>query len=124
MSRLLPVVERCIERLREKNSHECSECIYGKGMFPFYVYEQSIRDLEHVLYDEDLLDKSYLEHCEELENKPIELYTQQEVLSRLTFVYRGERFCDGHIECWIESGGFLRLLERYMELEGSANELL
>lgn len=124
MSRLLIALERCIELLCEKNNHECSECIHGKGMFPFYVYEQPIRDLERVLYDEDLLDKNYSKHCKELEDKPIELYTQQEVLSRLTFIYRGERFCDGHIEYWIESGGFLRLLERYMEMEGSANELL
>lgn len=67
----------------------------------------------------DLLepDYDYLAHHEKIGNKPIEELNRREIATMLTFIMRGERFCDGHIANYVESGDLLKLLLRLREIE-------
>ena len=42
-----------------------------------------------------------------------------EIKSMLTFIMRGERFCDGHIEAMIDAGHVLRILRRLAVVRGA-----
>lgn len=75
-------------------------------------------------YDEEVfwaldmlrLDRNYASNHEKLTGKPIEEMNRREIATMLTFIVRGERFCDGHIASYIESGELLRLMLRLREL--------
>lgn len=61
-------------------------------------------------------DKKYMSHYKKLVNKPIEEMNKKEIATMLTYISRGERFCDGHIAKYVESGELLRLMLRLREL--------
>ena len=50
------------------------------------------------MYDLDLTDKNYFENMEKIKGKPVPELTRDEILTRMTFLIRAERFCDGTIE--------------------------
>ena len=63
-------------------------------------------------------DKEYSSHYKKLKGKPIEKMNRREIATMLTFISRGERFCDGHIASYVESGELLKLMLRLKELNG------
>ncbi len=63
------------------------------------------------------LDTNYLENHEKIEGKPYEEMTKDEIATMMTFLRRGERFCDAFILGYVENGDLLKLLLRLRELE-------
>ena len=62
-------------------------------------------------------DLKYLSNYEKLKGKPISEMKRKEIGTMLTFIARGERFCDGHIMGFVESGQLLELMKRLKEIE-------
>lgn len=79
---------------------------------PYPVYDKEVYQALGMLS----VDHNYAKHYEKLERKPIEEMNCKEIATVLTFIVRGERFCDGHIAGYVESGDLLRLMLRLREL--------
>lgn len=63
-------------------------------------------------------DMNYSANYEKIGDKEISQMNRKEIATMLTFIQRGERFCDGHIACYVEDGTLLKLMERLREIEG------
>lgn len=61
-------------------------------------------------------DYNYLSHHEAMNDMPIDKMDIDNIKTMLTFINRGERFCDGHIASFVENGYLLKLLLRLSEL--------
>lgn len=80
---------------------------------PYPRYDQRITDL--LLMTKQ--DKDYSLHYEEIKNKPLSELDLNQIATMFTFIARGERFSDGHIAGFVESGKLLILAERFRELK-------
>ncbi len=65
------------------------------------------------------LDTEYAEHAAPFleEKKSVSELSRRELGAVLSFIQRGERFCDGHIASYVENGVLLALMLRLAELE-------
>jgi len=88
----------------------------GTIQLPYPVYSEEVHRWIQALYDLDLTDKNYLENAELLKGKPIETLTRDEILTRMTFLVRAERFCDGTIEAALRDGTLEALSTRLQEI--------
>ncbi|MCQ2518259.1 MAG: DUF6508 domain-containing protein [Lachnospiraceae bacterium] len=79
---------------------------------PYPVYSAEIYKALDLL-EEDI---NYLSNHRKIENKSINDMSKKEIATMLTFISRGERFCDGHIAGFVESGDLLKLMLRLKEL--------
>lgn len=74
---------------------------------------------------EGCIDSEYLKHiagqdiAEVLKN--VETMSVKEVCTWLTWILRGERFCDGLFESCIENGSLQALLKRGVKIENLSN---
>ena len=68
------------------------------------------------IYDNNKIDKNYMENMNKIENKQINEFTYEEVLTNLTFIDRRDRFCSGGLYSDVKSGLVLNLLLRLKEL--------
>ena len=110
---LLPVFET--KAFKPVDSWAGGESSPGVLTFPYPIYgdeaENFIRLASHEFWiDYDYVPKTVGEWFE----KPdfIEQASIADIKSMLTFIIRGERFCDGHIEGMIEAGHVLAVLHR------------
>lgn len=79
------------------------------------VYRQEVDSFKEVLYTDKWSDSQYEPH--EVESlissiQGIEQARLAQIRSILTYIHRGERFCDGHVAVMIENGTVKRVLER------------
>ena len=88
----------------------------GTLQFPFPIYSKSVCDWIDALYKLYLTDRDYFDHFEKIKDKPIEELTRDEILTRMTFLVRGERFCDGTIEKALNDGTLEALSVRLHEI--------
>lgn len=70
----------------------------------------------YILLENYMLSCMDLSNHEKIANKPIGEMNKKEIATMLTFISRGERFCDGHIASFVESGDLLKLMIRLKEL--------
>ncbi|MCQ2580100.1 MAG: DUF6508 domain-containing protein [Treponemataceae bacterium] len=96
-------LDSVIEYLQNNSKVECN---------PYPNYEAEIYKALDMLKT----DRKYLSHHAKLGRKPIEEMNKKEIATMLTFISRGERFCDGHIASYVESGTLLRLMLRLREI--------
>ena len=78
---------------------------------PFPKYDKEVIDWIETFHNLKLLDHNYVENFNYLKDKNIEELDFYEILSYLTYVIRGERFCDGLIASNLENGN-IELLEK------------
>lgn len=78
---------------------------------PFPKYDKEVIDWIQAFHNLKLLDHSYVENFNYLKDKNIEELDFYEILSYLTYIIRGERFCDGLIASNLENGN-IELLEK------------
>ena len=100
-------LDEIIEYLTHNTTVECNP-------YPIYApeVERSLGLLEQDFY--------YQAHYDKLQRKPIEEMNLDEIATMLTFISRGERFCDGHIASYVESGDLLKLMVRLRGLCGGS----
>lgn len=75
------------------------------------LYDQEVTNWIKEFYRLKLSDFNYLYNYEIYKNKEIEELTLEETLSYITFILRGERFCDGHIASFLENGVLEKLCD-------------
>ena len=83
----------------------------GSFTMPFPKYDKTIYDWIEAFYNLKLLDHNHLENFDYIKDKNIEDLNFDEILSYLTHIIRGERFCDGMIATNLENGT-IELLEK------------
>ena len=88
----------------------------GTSQLPFPIYSQAVTDWIQAMYDLDLTDKNYFENMEKSKGKPVAELTRDEILTRMTFLIRAERFCDGTIEEALNDGTLEALSVRLHEI--------
>lgn len=75
----------------------------------FPLYGEEIHNWIREFHNLKLLDLNYLNNYRIYKYKKIEELSLEETLSYLTFIIRGERFCDGHIASHLEDGTIEKL---------------
>ena len=75
----------------------------------FPLYSEEIHNWMREFHNLKLLDLNYLNNYRIYKYKKIEELSLEETLSYLTFIIRGERFCDGHIASHLEDGTIEKL---------------
>ena len=88
----------------------------GTLQFPYPIYSEEVSQWIQALYDLDLTDKNYFENMEKIKGKPVPELTRDEILTRMTFLIRAERFCDGTIEDALNDGTLEALSTRLHEI--------
>jgi len=73
------------------------------------LYDKEVENWIHEFYRLKLSDFNYLENYEIYKHKELEELSLEETLSYITFIIRGERFCDGHIASALEDGTIEKL---------------
>ncbi len=98
--------------------------------FPFVNYSECVRKLEHAIYkfDEnnpemglnhygDILEKNGIEWgTRSMEQADVSKLDASAIMALLLGAVRAERFCDGALLSFLESGAVLRWLERLKEI--------
>lgn len=75
----------------------------------FPLYSEEVRNWIREFHNLKLVDLNYLDNCRIYKYKKVEELSLEETLSYLTFVIRGEKFCDGHIASYLEDGTIEKL---------------
>ena len=70
----------------------------------FFLYDEEVNNWINEFYRLKLQDYNYLDNARIYRHKKIEELSLEETLSYLTFIIRGEKFCDGHIAAHLEDG--------------------
>lgn len=68
------------------------------------LYDKEVENWIEEFYRLKLTDFNYIENFEIYKYKEIKKLSLEEALSYITFIIRGERFCDGHIASALENG--------------------
>ena len=90
-----------------KSTVTIEESMPGKQLSEFIDY----------LYYKDLMDKEYIKNYKEIEDKKIEELTYNEVLTKITWGIRADRFNSGLLYALVKDGTMLNLLERIEKLK-------
>ena len=79
---------------------------------PYFIYDKDVLEFIDDFYRLGIIDYSYNEHLEAIENKSMEELTESELITRLTFMIRGDRFSEGFLNSALKNGTVQRILER------------
>ena len=90
-----------------------------KCYFRAPVYNQDINNLIKEMYENDLMDLNYIENYKLIADKDIDTLQENEILTFLTYIIRGERFSEGLIAIFTENGTIEKLTTRYNQLKGN-----
>ena len=95
-----------------KRAEEYLNTDFQIGQWPLTYYDQRIMDALYSLEP----DYKYVKNYPLIKDVPIEEMTLDQIATMYTFIYRGERFCDGHIYGYMENGILRKLILRHLEL--------
>lgn len=87
----------------------------GSIQMPYPVYSSKVEEFVEAIGKESFLDHDYLKNKPESMLRDSSLIANaslSQIKSILTYIVRGERFCDGHWESMIKSGEVKLVLER------------
>lgn len=116
----LKILQETIDDL--KNNPKACELIGGEtskdGTFsiPSSNPSKQLSEFMKYIYDNDLIDKNYLENNKKIEHKDINNMNFNETMTAITYFLRGERFCSGFWYSNFKDGTILKLLERLRDL--------
>lgn len=111
------ILKSTVEEL--KNNKNACLVIKENPLSPISCPSNKLHDFFSYMYDNDLIDKEYLENSKKNKLKKIEDMTKEEVLTELTFIHRAERFGGGSIYDSFKNNTLLRLVERLYELSNN-----
>ena len=103
-SKLLPKLKSRKVNWKEPKKGEDGIIVMG-----FPLYDEEVKKWIDEFYKLKLSDYNYLDNYKKYKNKKIEELSLEETLSYITFIIRGERFCDGHIASFLENGTIEKL---------------
>lgn len=85
-------------------------------VMPYFIYDEDVNQFVHDFYELNIINYSYNEHMEAIERKPTEELTEEELITKLTAIIRGDRFCEGLINSMLKDGtiqDILTALKKY-----------
>ena len=103
-SKLLPKLKSRKVNWKEPKKGEDGIIVMG-----FPLYDEEVKKWIDEFYRLKLSDYNYLDNYKKYKNKKIEELSLEETLLYITFIIRGERFCDGHIASFLENGTIEKL---------------
>lgn len=77
---------------------------------------EKLKEFMEYFYENNLFNQNYIEDYNLIENKGDNDLSYEEVLTKLTYIFRGDRFCSGLIKSKVDDGTILRLIERLYNL--------
>lgn len=113
---------------------ELLESGYTVEWEPSREIEPGVRTMSYPRYDSRLMealwgaselvgtDYGYIDRVDEVRELSIPEMSQSQLSTFLTWVQRGERFCDGFIAEFVEEGSVLQALQRAVELGNGARQ--
>ncbi len=91
----------------------------------FYIPEskpgEQLQKFIKFFYENELIDKEYVENSKKLQNKQLDEYTFEEVLTKITEIIRGDRFSSGYLYSNVKNGTMLKLIERLASFANNNN---
>lgn len=93
-----------------------SACTIDTNPFAGSKMGKKLSNFEKYLYENNLIDTDYLNNHDKIKGKNIEDLNYNEVITELTFCFRGERFCSGFLYSIFKDGTLLKLLERLQQI--------
>ncbi len=84
----------------------------GAQTLPYPSYDGRVRAGLQAALELVGTDFNYPDHKDRRDPRRIEVASRDDLSTWVTFIMRGERFCDGHIGGYIENGLLLQILER------------
>ena len=91
-------------------------CTIDSNPFAGSKIGEKLSDFNNYLYENDLLDMDYLNNHNKIKGKNIDDLNYNEVITELTFCFRGERFCSGFLYGVFKDETLLKLLERLKQI--------
>ena len=91
-------------KTRKVEAREPKQASDGVIEIGYPLYDQEVTNWIQEFYRLKLSDFNYLHNYEIYKKKEIEELSLEETLSYITFIIRGERFCNGHIASFLENG--------------------
>lgn len=111
-----PIIDKSILQEIENEWSFIKEQAENGIMNTYFSNSKEIDMWIHKFYELDLGIANYIDNHKLIENKEIENLTLDEVLVKLTFFIRQERFCTGLIASGIKDGTIEKLIKRLNEL--------
>lgn len=116
-------LQKYIDAIENTN---CGQLICGKTtadgalIMPYADYSTIIYEMMKEFFATDIVNYNYLETARELlDNFDVMIHTMtaKQVGTCLTYIFRGERFCEGLILTHLQNGKIVACLKRLMELD-------
>lgn len=79
----------------------------------WYDYNPKILELNKIIGT----DFDYVKNFKKISNKEIDELSKKDIITYITRIFRGDRFCAGFLAQSIDDGTVGKLLERYLELD-------
>ena len=115
------ILQDTIEDLRNNPNafelEDCNDTPKNTLMIPRCKPSKQLSKFMEYIYNNELMDKEYLENYEKIKDKEIKYMNYNEIITSLTFFLRGERFCGGFWYTNFKNGRILKILVRLKELE-------
>lgn len=119
-----------------KPENECGHWVFDhqhKGtkndpiQAPFINYKSIIYDFINEFHHSALIDQDYIDHLHikdlrSLSIAEIKLLSEKELLTLLTWIIRGERFCDGLIDTKARNGTIQAILSALAAFDDQADQ--
>ena len=104
-----------------KNNPKACTLVGGEKNTEFIQIEKSelgeqLSIFINYMYENDLIDKNYIENDKKIEHKDINNMNYNEIITEITLFIRGERFCSGFWYSKFKDGTLLKLLERLNQI--------
>ncbi|MCI9275038.1 MAG: hypothetical protein HFJ24_03255 [Clostridia bacterium] len=111
-----PIIDKNILQEIENEWSFIKEQAENRIMNTYFSNPKEINIWVHKFYELELGIANYIDKHKLIENKEIENLTLDEVLVKLTFFIRQERFCTGLVASRIKDGTIEKLIKRLNEL--------
>ncbi len=85
-------------------------------VMPYFIYDDDVLSFIKDFYALGIADRSYVENMPALQGKPVSEMTEGELITKLTALIRGDRFCEGLINGALEDGTIQEVLERFKDI--------
>ncbi|MDD6795629.1 MAG: acyl-CoA thioester hydrolase/BAAT C-terminal domain-containing protein [Clostridiaceae bacterium] len=112
------VINNCLKSVQGINKIDFVKPKNNEGIhvLSYPNYPKELSDFWSMMEKNKLFNYNYIQDIEEVEKDNIDDMTIHDVYTYLTFICRGEKFCDGHMVKFIEDGTIGKLLNKIKEL--------
>ena len=114
----IDLINNLIKAMKEKRACTSAEFVSNRNVVEVQAscFSDELQKFYEFMYHNSLIDLNYMENYKKIEKKEIKDMTYDEILTVLTYHHRAERFCDGAMYQFINSGKMLECLEKILSI--------